>query len=109
MIVKANHGIRQVDVMQRLRVPTKGGETNKNEKNRITPTKRKDRGCSGLPANSSSQSSTSQVRFVTNSNFTHNSIDTCVNLFLSLIAQGSDIVGKSRRTTDEKEAVPCMG
>ena len=77
-----NYWIRQVDVKQKLRVPTKDGKTANNGKNMITPMKRKDKGCGGLPVNSGSQSSTPQVRSVTNSNFEHNSIHTIVKSFL---------------------------
>ena len=77
-----NYWIRQVDVKQKLRVPTKDGKTANNGKNRITPMKRKDKGCGGLPVNSGSQSSTPQVRSVTNSNFEHNLIHIIVKSIL---------------------------
>ena len=99
-----NHGIRQVDVMQKLRVPIKEGKTNNNGKNIVTPMKRKDMSCSGLSASSGSQSSTPQVRSVTNSQFACNYIRTFANSFLSLIARGSASEGNSRRKAEEKEA-----
>ena len=94
---------------QKLRVPIKDKKTANNGKNMITPMKRKDKGCGGLPVNSGSQSSTPQVRFVTNSNFEHNLIHIIAKSFLQLLAQGSDSERNSRRKAEEKEAVSCMG
>ena len=99
-----NHGIRQVDAMQKLRVPTKEGKTDNNGKSIVTPMKRKNMSCSGLSASSGSQSSMPQVRSVTNSKFACNYIRTFANSFLSLIARGSASEGNSRRKAEEKEA-----